>query len=207
MIGMRLMQQLLNSNSKIALLGLLLERPYAFSVSELSRLASLPKSTVSLMVVDWVKAGLVETELQGRNKLVRLNPRFVLLADLRNIFGKSKNYSAVLFDNARRLLVLKNASVLAVMVFGSRVRGDFTHASDLDVLVVLEDKNHALTEKIVSAFLDLSERTGVRFAPVFLDTNEVLMRLREKDLFLRNILVEGKILKGEKWLEHAQAVS
>jgi len=85
----RLIQQLINSNSKILLLEKLLDKPSAFSVSELGRLSDIPKATVSVIVNDWEKAGLVESEQQGRNKLVKINRKFYLLAELKKIFEKS----------------------------------------------------------------------------------------------------------------------
>lgn len=204
---MRLIQDLLNSRAKIALLGMLLERSHAFSVSDLSRLASLPKATTSLVVTEWEKAGLVEAKIQGRNKLVKINQKFQLLPELKAIFEKSKNYHAPFFDKIRKLSVLKKSSVLAVIIFGSRVREDFVHASDLDVMIALENKNDSITEKIAEEFVRLSNETGIRFSPTFLDKKEIETRLKEKDHFIKNILTEGKIVKGGKWLEHVQTVS
>ncbi|MDO8634443.1 MAG: nucleotidyltransferase domain-containing protein [archaeon] len=203
---MRLLQELLDSKGKVRLLGLLLERPYAFSVSELSRLSSLPKATTSLIVRDWDKAGFVETQLQGKNKLVKINQKFQLLPELKAIFEKSKNYNAPFFDKLKKLPVLKNPGVLAVVVFGSRARNDFVHASDLDAMIAMKNKNTNLTEKISASFVELSGETGVRFSPTFLDKKEVAVRWTEKDHFLKNILAEGKIIKGGKWIEHLQAI-
>lgn len=197
----------MDSKGKIRLLELLLERPYSFSVSELGRLAGIPKATASLIVKDWEKAGLVETEHQGRNKLVKINKKFQLLSSLKNIFRKSKNYHKPFFKKLGKLPSLNSDSVLAAAVFGSRARGDFEHSSDLDVMIAVENKNDSITEKISSELVELSKETGIRFSPTFLDKKEIIERIREKDQFLQNILKEGKILRGEKLIEHLQASS
>ncbi|MBI4044470.1 MAG: MarR family transcriptional regulator [Candidatus Diapherotrites archaeon] len=202
-----MLQEILDSKGKIRLLELLLERPYSFSVSELGRLAGIPKATASLIVKDWEKAGLVETEHQGRNKLVKINKKFQLLSSLKNIFRKSKNYHKPFFKKLGKLPSLNSDSVLAAAVFGSRARGDFEHSSDLDVMIAVENKNDSITEKISSELVELSKETGIRFSPTFLDKKEIIERIREKDQFLQNILKEGKILRGEKLIEHLQASS
>lgn len=195
-----MVQGLLDSKSKVALLGLLLERPHAFSVSELGRLAGIPKATVSLIVKDWEKTGLVLVEQQGRNKLVRINQRFYLLPSLRAIFDGSRNFHKPLFAKAKSLAALKAPQVLAVVAFGSRVRKDFSHASDLDVLIVVKNKNSPQVEKISRAFAGLTTANGVLFSPVFMDKKEAQTRRKEHDSFLLNVLKDGKILKGAVWL-------
>jgi len=101
---MRVLQQLVDSKSKILLLGKLLDKSQAFSVSELSRLADLPKATVSVIVSEWEKAGLVSAEQQGRNKLVKLNSRFYLLPDLKKIFKKAASFQKPLFKKTQTIV-------------------------------------------------------------------------------------------------------
>ena len=204
---MLLLQRLMDSKSKILLLEKLLARPAAFSVSELSRLASLPKSTVSGIVADWGDAGLVVSEQQGRNKLVRLNQRFCLLADLKKIFKKTGDFQRPLFGALESLKTLKSPKVKAVVVFGSRARKDFSHHSDLDVLIGLESRNDEFAEKIVEDFVKATAGTGIRFSPLLLDKAELRSRWAEKDRLVRNIFSEGKVLKGGRWLERIQAAS
>ncbi len=204
---MRSLFQLVDSESKSRLLSKLLDRPDAFSVSELARLSDLSKASVSDIVTQWEKAGLVLCREQGRNKLVSINRKFYLLSELKKIFEKTKNPQKYLLDKLKSLSLMENKQVKAVVVFGSRMRKDFTHASDLDVMIGLENKNNPVTEKIVEEFVEATNQTGVRFSPTLLDKKEILDRWKEKDLFLRNILTLGKILKGEKWLEHLQTTS
>lgn len=91
---MGLIQQLINSDSKILLLEKLADKKSVFSVSELGRLAGIPKATVSVIVIDWEKAGLVESQHQGRNKLIKINQKFFLLAELKKIFRKTSDFVA-----------------------------------------------------------------------------------------------------------------
>ncbi|MFH1663746.1 MAG: nucleotidyltransferase domain-containing protein [archaeon] len=201
---MSLMQQSINSKSKILLLEKLLDKSGSFSVSELGRLSGIPKATVSGIVNDWEKAGLVLVEYQGRNKLAKINQKFYLLPELKKIFRKTSDFQQPLLSMLESSKLLKNPKIKAVIVFGSRIRKDFSHHSDLDVLIGLEQKNSELEEKIVEKFVSATASTGIRFSPAILDKKEIKSRLKEKDLFFQNILSEGKILKGRTWIEHLQ---
>ncbi len=205
---MDILSRLIDSDSKVKLLVKLLERPASsFSISELGRLADLPKASVSNIVTQWQETGLVLSKQQGRNKLVSLNPRFYLLPELKRVFEKTKNFQKPLLKELESMHVLKSPKVKAVIVFGSRMRKDYTSASDLDVLVGLEEKNSSISEKIVEEFVEATKKTGVRFSPVTIDKTDMQNRWKEKDNFILNILAGGKILKGGKWLEHIQTTT
>lgn len=204
MVFVELIKRLINSNSKILLLENLLGKPASFSVSELGRMAGIPKATVSLIINDWEKAGLVESEQQGRNKLVKINQKFYLLPELKRIFSKAGDFQRPLIKSLESSKLIKNQKVAAVIVFGSRTRKDFLHKSDFDVLIILEQKNSVLEEKILEEFVNAAHKTGIRFSPVILDKKEIKSRLKGKDLFILNVLNEGKIIKGRTWIERIQ---
>jgi len=202
---MDILTRLIDSKSKASLLVKLLERPHsAFSVSDLGRLAGLPKASVSVIIAQWQKDGLVMSRQQGRNKLITLNSGFYLLPELKKISEKTKNFQKPLLDWLESLPVLKNPKIKAVVMFGSRARNDFSHASDLDVLIGIENKNSQVAERIVEEFVQATKKTGVRFSPTILYKNEIQNRWKEKDQFIKNILNQGKIIKGREWLEHLQ---
>ncbi|MDO8634268.1 MAG: nucleotidyltransferase domain-containing protein [archaeon] len=204
---MEILSRLIDSESKAKLLSRLMTRPDSFSVSELSRLADLSKASVSVIVKQWGNVGLVLCRQQGRNKLVSINKGFYLLPELKKIFEKTRNFQKPLLDKLQSLPVLKNKQVKAVIVFGSRSRNDFLHASDFDVLIGLENKNSPIAEKIVESFVEATKQTGVRFSPALLDKKDIKQRWKEKDKFILNVLTTGKILKGAKWLGDLQATS
>jgi len=202
---MRMISKLLDSNGKSVLLGKVVDSKHSFSVSELARFSSLPKATVSRIVKDWEEAGLISMEFQGRNKLVKINKKFYLLPELIKIFGKAANFQAPLIARLKKA-TLKKPEIKAIVVFGSRARGDFNSGSDLDILVATGKKS-AETEELFDELARAATDTGVSFSPVFLNSGEIRSRLLEKDSFILNVLSQGKIIKGEKWLGNIQAAS
>lgn len=202
---MDLLRELVNSRAKTRLLSAMLSHPHEFSVSSLARLSNLSKASVSNIVVQWERAGLALFREDGRNKLVSINPKFYLLPELKRVFEKTKDFQKPLIKKLVSMRILERNAVKAVVIFGSRVRKDFTHASDLDVLVAIDDKENPITETITEEFVRASNETGISFSPVFLDEKDIRMRLIEKDRFLQNILAEGRVLRGAKWIERLQA--
>lgn len=81
-----------------------------------------------------------------------------------------------------------------IVVFGSRVRGDYNGESDLDVLVIVRDKDIKTETAIIKYFGTKEDQTGIPFAPVIKDRkvfdNERLYRTG----FARAIEEEGVII-------------
>jgi len=203
-----IVQDILDSKQKIRILAWLVDRSTAsFSVSELSRACDVPKATVSIIINDWDRAGLVLIRHEGRNKMAGLNKRFYLLPEIKKIFVKSKDFHRPLIKRLENMPVLNKRGVLAVMIFGSRAKGGFTSKSDLDILVVVEDKESKVAEEAFEEIIKLSEESGITHSPTVMDKHDVIERVKEKDHFIKNILSEGKILKGRKWIERLQAAS
>jgi len=196
---------LIDSKSKKKLLEKLIESgKNEYSISELGRLANLPKATVSTIITQWGKIGAIISREHGRNKLISINQHFYILPELKKILEKTRNPQKILIKNLKSLLVLKNPHVKTVIIFGSRTRDDYTHFSDLDILIEIENKNHAITEKITEELVKETEKTGIHYSPIIMEKKEIETRIKEKDKLIHNILLEGKIIKGGKWFEHLQ---
>lgn len=82
--------------------------------------------------------------------------------------------------------------VLKVVVFGSRVRGDFTGDSDLDMLIVIDDI--ARKEKVVRAFSDVELEHDIPFGPVIYTKHEYDVNLSMGSPFFKEVNKEGIIL-------------
>ena len=79
-----------------------------------------------------------------------------------------------------------------IVVFGSRVRGDFSGDSDLDLLVVIEDLRHR--DRIIRLIHDLELEYDVPLSPTLYTRNEVEVNKRLGSAFFRNIEREGIVI-------------
>jgi uncharacterized protein len=84
------------------------------------------------------------------------------------------------------------SSVVRVVAFGSRVRGDFRGDSDLDVLVIVRDISSR--EAVIRFLYDIEEKHDVPLAPVLYTAIEYEENRRLNSGFVAAVEHEGKIL-------------
>ena len=63
-------------------------------------------------------------------------------------------------------------SLISLRLFGSRAREEETEESDLDVLIVLREKNRALCRRIVAEALEIDLAYDINLAPTILSVEE-----------------------------------
>ena len=88
----------------------------------------------------------------------------------------------------RRLL---GTNLLALRLFGSRARGEGSEESDLDVLVVLRERDRVTCRRIVEAALDADLTYGVNLAPTIVTQAEYDRNREYRTPFYRNVEREG----------------
>lgn len=90
-----------------------------------------------------------------------------------------------------------------VVLFGSYARGDYTDASDIDVLVVADD----LPRDPREAYEALFDPDMPRVSPIGMQTSVFLKKLEEGSTFILEILEDGKILCADgEFLEQIREI-
>ncbi len=84
--------------------------------------------------------------------------------------------------------------VLEVVVFGSRVRGDFTGDSDMDVLVVISEADLDLENKVIHVLSELELKYDVPLSPVIFTKREYDINKNMGSPFISNVEREGIVL-------------
>ena len=77
--------------------------------------------------------------------------------------------------------------LLSIRLFGSRARDEGTEESDLDVLVVVQDKDRALYRRIVEESLDIDLAYDMNLAPTILSDEEYRQNREHGTPFYRNV--------------------
>ena len=88
---------------------------------------------------------------------------------------------------------LESTSVTCV-IFGSSARGDAGDNSDLDVLVVVDDRT-ALDDELFKLSVSVLRRYGIRIDAKVVTRSE--LREKGRDPYLRAALAEGVRISGE----------
>lgn len=82
-------------------------------------------------------------------------------------------------------------NIIAVIAFGSRIRGDHTGESDFDVLVIVNERSKEIEEGIIDVFVGEEMNSGVCFDPVIKTEESFELEKRNHTPFYENIVEEG----------------
>jgi len=92
---------------------------------------------------------------------------------------------------ASRLKKKFSGRILSVHAFGSRVRGDHDLWSDLDVLIVVKDREPEIESKIMDIFVKEELKSNVFFNPIIKDASAFELEREYNTPFYKNIMREG----------------
>lgn len=156
------------------------------------------------------RIGLVRSESVPPAKQYFLNKQHVLYAPLIAIAGARSEAFEWLSQKVKTL-----PGLVSAIVFGSVARGEETHESDLDLLLVFDsdevvsqdDSVDATLSKIFELDAEFFERYGmplgiIRFGPTALRAN-----IPELSPLAQNVVREGKVLFGEELAQILERLS
>lgn len=109
-----------------------------------------------------------------------------------NTLNLTKNYKLTLKNLKERLVRESGDKLDSLVLYGSVARGDYGRESDIDILVILEDKK--LEEKVsdIRYDVDIKNDTVTTF---FIVTPSEIERIIQKGFpFINNVLKEGKVI-------------
>ena len=104
----------------------------------------------------------------------------------------TRNYQLTLKELKDRLIKELGSSLDSLVLYGSIARQDYHAESDIDILLILEDKTLEEAAFGIAYDIDLKNST---FTTLFTVTPEEIKRYQERGSpFLDNVSEEGKIL-------------
>jgi len=87
--------------------------------------------------------------------------------------------------------VISLKRIVSIYAFGSRVRGDYGEWSDIDLLVVVKDKDPEIERGIIATIVEEEIERGVPFTPVIKDSQAFEKERIFKTPFYESIIKEG----------------
>jgi len=92
---------------------------------------------------------------------------------------------------ADRLKKLLQTKLVNIILFGSKVRNITNSESDIDILVLLKDKNKDILNRIVNVLVDIQLKYDANISPVIYSEYEFNMNVKLGASFIKHIENEG----------------
>lgn len=84
--------------------------------------------------------------------------------------------------------------ILTIRLFGSKVRGDFTEDSDIDIFILVKEKTQEIRDIIAEIEVDWDIKYNVPISTVLYSLYEYQKNIELKSFFFENVEKEGVIL-------------
>lgn len=114
---------------------------------------------------------------------VKISVLFLTPVEEKALREFSSRIKAALADNLRD-----------VKLFGSKSTGKFRDESDLDVLIIVNQRNEEVFDTISDILLDVELKYNSKISPVVLSTSEFIKNAEYQTLFYREIARDGVTL-------------
>lgn len=188
----------LSSPSKVQVLRVLSDSSSAYSPQELEKETTKNISVIYDAVRELESEGVIRSvKADGRKNYYRLNKDSSISKQVKQLFKAEKDQYGLeelpahlvnIILDAENKLRNKIKGLRMILLFGSVARGDFTPESDIDLYLVLEEKNTEIENQIY----DMLEKYEKEFSIILRDEEGYTKEFGENHSELGNsILVEG----------------
>ena len=120
---------------------------------------------------------------------------FLELDRRRVFYAKNKNIASLLKKYTDSIVELSNKRIQLVVLFGSVARGEWTKASDIDILAVAPDKESGIVDILNKAKTDVSPLLEIR--PISTTTKKFIDGYKAKSEFYDNLWKDRIVLYNE----------
>lgn len=86
--------------------------------------------------------------------------------------------------------IFKNR-IKTMLLYGSKARGDYNRASDIDVFILIEEGDFEVRDKIVDISYDIFLKYEVLISPRVINMNEYVILNRWQTAFIKNLQRDG----------------
>jgi predicted nucleotidyltransferase len=187
---------ILGSKTSIRLLRTLVRyRGKVFTVRELSMAAGVSHPQASAVLKRLERRGVVKLQPVGSAYQVSLNEEsYIIKSMIEPLFAAERDTVNSLISTIRPFL--NDARIFSAAIFGSVASGEEGDASDIDLLVITDDRDFA-NERAAGAALAVLSRFGHVLSPLILSRDRFARgrgKELEKSMLEHYVIVSGKDL-------------
>jgi len=180
-----MLEKIFSSKTRVKILTLFSLNPQEkYYVRELTRILNENINSIRRELKNLEDIKLLISEEEGNLKYYRMNEKFPIYEEIKNIFLKTQGVSKVL---KKRLS--KHDNIDAVFIYGSFASGKANPLSDIDIFVIGEISEETLLKEMNGLEMKFSREIN----PVLYTKKELAHSIKEKKPFIENVLEEPKL--------------
>src|SRR5579872_4036062 len=190
----RYLEQVLGNKTCITLLRTMINYPgKIFTVRGLAEEAKVSPNEAALTIHDLERLGIVKIQPVGRAYQLDLNKKsYILNKIIQPIIKSEKNTLAELLVLLKKHLDTKK--IVSAAIFGSVVKGQEKIDSDIDLLVISNDHDHAITQ-ISQASEQIFSVFHGSISPIIFTEKE--FKAKQKESLIRSIIDNHVLICGK----------
>ncbi|MEF8875062.1 MAG: nucleotidyltransferase domain-containing protein [Candidatus Thermoplasmatota archaeon] len=184
------------SEKELKVIKALMEYPDRdWGLNDIAEESEVSKTTVWRAVNRLEERNYVSASEVGRSKLVKVKNRKVL----KRILKASRAEIDELEEAAKRFVgeIRKFEGVKKCVLFGSVARGTADLNSDIDILILFQDRDEKTEDEISQIAEKISSKESVRIMPDVMEKERFELMEKHEDSFAENIKEEGITLYEE----------
>jgi predicted nucleotidyltransferase len=186
--------QILGNKVTIGVLKVLVRyKGKIFTVRELARVSGFSHPEVSKVVKQLEESGVLRLQPIGRAYQISLNEEsYILRSMIEPMFLAEEETINSLISTIRPFF--KNKKIISVVIFGSVAKGQERETSDVDLLIIAEDRDTA-NECAAEASNATVLKFGTALSPLIMDKQKFIRKRNEK--LVKSILESYMFVYGK----------
>ncbi len=185
-MGNKNLSSILFGKARRAILSLLYgHSDESFYLRQIVRTTGVGLGPVQRELKQLADVGIIRRSVQGRQIYYQANPDSPIFKELKSLVTKTAGVAETLQS---ALAPLRDHITIA-LVYGSIVRGEENHRSDVDLLIV----GDVAFSEVVKALRSAQETLGREISPTVYPVAEFRSRIAEEHYFVRDVLSGERI--------------
>ena len=160
----------------------------------MEELTKMPHATVYRTLAGLKDFGILKSTKINKKDILYELVSSPLTEELERALNIGKITSSKIAKNFANRIKSKN--ILSVILYGSSVKGALKPESDIDVLVVLKEKDKILEGKILNTAAEISSEANRTISAVIMDIKE--MRKEKNSAFVQSVIENMELLYGKE---------
>lgn len=197
MIFNKTVLNLFGSRTAVKVLETLANHEGMFSGRALARMAGINHQACLNELRKLRDLGVIKDAGQGRNVLFFLNRENMVVKEaVLPVFTAEKR---IISELARDIKKIKTPGIVSIILFGSVAKGSDDAGSDIDILVVVNERedNLKVADEISLNETDFVKKYGNVLSPVIMSRSEFKSGFRNKNSLITDIIKTGRTIAGK----------